>query len=304
MTDDDGTLAELFDRLGCEIALCVQALDGAAEFTLAADRQVTPGSTMKVQVALEAETWFAEGRLDPREQVALPAEGRTPGPVGLSLFADEATLSLRDMVTLMLTISDNPSTDALLRRVGTGAVNATAARLGLTGTVVTSDLATLVDAVARDLGRADWNDLDTWAATASAEDHARADALLVASPTLSPTTGTRTTPYDMARLLRLIWTDQAGPPEACARVRAVMARQLTRHRLAAGFRRPVAVAAKSGSLLGVVRNEIGVITHPDGRRYAAAVFTRSRPGADDAAVNAAIGTAAARAVAALRAAGA
>jgi len=87
---------------------------------------------------------------------------------------------------------------------------------------------------------------------------------------------------------------------ACERVRAVMARQLTRHRIASGFRFPVQVAAKSGSLAGVIRNEIGVISCPDGCRYAAAVFTRSRPGSDDLAISGAIGTATARAVAALR----
>ncbi|WP_459184983.1 hypothetical protein [Streptomyces sp.] len=51
----------------------------------------------------------------------------------------------------------------------------------------------------------------------------------------------------------------------------------------------------------MVRNEVGVIAYPDGRRYAAAVFTRSRPGSDEAPINAAIGAAAARAVSALRA---
>ncbi|MDX6351464.1 MAG: beta-lactamase class [Streptomyces sp.] len=61
------------------------------------------------------------------------------------------------------------------------------------------------------------------------------------------------------------------------------------------------MAAKSGGLAGVVRNEVGVIAYPDGRRYAAAVFTRSRPGSDEAPINAAIGAAAARAVSALRA---
>ncbi|MET7303404.1 serine hydrolase [Embleya sp. NPDC005575] len=95
-------------------------------------------------------------------------------------------------------------------------------------------------------------------------------------------------------------TDRATPAAACARVRAVMARQVTRHRIAGGFRPPVRVAAKSGSLVGVIRNEIGVISYPDGRRYAAAVFTRSRPGSDDFAISGAIGTATAQAVAALR----
>jgi beta-lactamase class A len=72
------------------------------------------------------------------------------------------------------------------------------------------------------------------------------------------------------------------------------------HRLASGFRRPVEVAAKSGSLIGIVRNEIGVISYPDGRRYAAAVFDRPPLGSDDAAINAAIGTAASHAVGSLQ----
>lgn len=76
-----------------------------------------------------------------------------------------------------------------------------------------------------------------------------------------------------------------------------MGRQLTRHRLAAGFAHPVRVAAKSGGLMGVVRNEVGVIEFPDGAAYVAAIFTRaSAPGASDGA----IGAAAAAAVASLR----
>ncbi|WP_268982587.1 serine hydrolase [Streptomyces sp. HF10] len=114
-----------------------------------------------------------------------------------------------------------------------------------------------------------------------------------------PGVGTRTTARDMVRLLRLLWSGQAGPAEACARVRAVMGRQLTRHRIASGFRTPVRVAAKSGGLAGIVRDEVGVVSYPDGRRYAAAVFTRSSAGADDAAINAAIGTATAHAIASL-----
>ncbi|MFE3204728.1 serine hydrolase [Embleya sp. NPDC059237] len=82
--------------------------------------------------------------------------------------------------------------------------------------------------------------------------------------------GTRTTARDMVDLLELIWTDHAEPAAACARVRAVMARQLTRRRIASTFRSPVRVAAKSGSLLGVIRNEVGVISYPDGGRHGAA----------------------------------
>ncbi len=42
-----------------------------------------------------------------------------------------------------------------------------------------------------------------------------------------------------------------------------MEQQPTRHRIGAGFPPGVHVAAKSGGLMGVVRNEIGVVRHPD-----------------------------------------
>ncbi|MFI6951336.1 serine hydrolase [Streptomyces sp. NPDC050422] len=297
MTDG---IEEVFGRAGCEGALCVQSLADGTTFCLRAGEPVVPASVVKVQIALEVESWFADGRLDPRERVALRAADRTPGPVGVSLFEDDAVLSWRDMVVMALTVSDNHTTDALLRRVGVDAVNATAARLGLTRTVLVSDLRTMLDSIGQDIGCTGWNDSVTWAAGASADALARADEQLLASRALDPLQGTRTTPRDMANLLRLIWTDQAGPAAACERVRTVMAKQLTRHRIASGFRLPVRVAVKSGSLVGVVRNEIGVISHPDGRRYAAAVFTRSPPGSDDVAISSAIGAATALAVAALR----
>jgi beta-lactamase class A len=293
-------IREIFERAGCEGVLCVQPLGGEAEFGLCPDAPVVSASVVKVQIALEAETWFAQGRLDPREPVTLSVADRTPGPVGISLFDDDVVLSWRDMVVLMLTISDNHATDTLLRRVGVDALNTTAARLGLTGTVIESDLRTMLDSIGLDLGHPGWKDALAWAAGASEDEAARADERLLACRALDPLRGTRTTPRDMVDLLRLIWTDRAAPTAACARVRAVMARQVTRHRIAGGFRPPVRVAAKSGSLVGVIRNEIGVISYPDGRRYAAAVFTRSRPGSDDAAISAAIGTATAQAVATLR----
>ncbi|SRR6266567_5678449 len=82
-------------------------------------------------------------------------------------------------------------------------------------------------------------------------------------------------------------------------INATLAALGLRHTIMAlGFPRSgIQVAAKCGSLLGVIRNEVGVITMPGGRRYAAAVFTRAdRPYDNEHEINAALGTAAARAV--------
>jgi beta-lactamase class A len=108
------------------------------------------------------------------------------------------------------------------------------------------------------------------------------------------------TPQDMTRLLSLIWRDAAGPAAACRFVRELMGRQACGHRLAAAFDAGVAVAAKSGSVLDV-RNEIGVASYPDGRRYAIAVFTRGGWGLRRPDIDTVIGRAARLAVDALRA---
>jgi beta-lactamase class A len=45
--------------------------------------------------------------------------------------------------------------------------------------------------------------------------------------------------------------------------------------LAHGFDVATTIFAKSGSLFGVIRNEVGVTELPGGARYAVAVLTRS-----------------------------
>lgn len=70
------------------------------------DDLVTPASVMKIQVALAIENAIRDGSVDGAERRALRPADRTPGPVGLSLIGDEVTMTVRDLVALMLTISD------------------------------------------------------------------------------------------------------------------------------------------------------------------------------------------------------
>jgi beta-lactamase class A len=298
----DEQIASLFDDAGCTAQLCVSTLRGDAEICIDGRDAVVAASVIKLLIALELEIQFAEHRLDPSEPCTITEQRRAPGSVGISLYSDDVTASLRDLVVAMMTISDNAASDAVLHTVGIAAVNTRAAELGLGGTIVVSDLATMIEALAVDTGFASYAAMTDWIGCDHAPDEIRAVEVRIASSrALTPTSTTRTTPRDMAELLRLIWTDRAGPPEACRRIRTLMGRQLTRNRIASGFPHRVRVAAKSGGLMGVVRNEVGVIELPDGDAYVAAIFTSaSGPDADDAEINRAIGAAAAAAVATLR----
>jgi beta-lactamase class A len=149
----------------------------------------------------------------------------------------------------------------------------------------------MLDDMAQEAGFPDYSALVAYQPTSGAPSMQRVRQRLHVSAALDPTRRSHTTASDTVRLLQAIWTDTAASPPACASVRHAMGAQLTRHRIASGFGPDVTVAAKSGGLMGLVRNEAGVITFPDGEQYAVAVFTRSKPDAtvDPARIDAGIG---------------
>jgi beta-lactamase class A len=281
---------EIFEELSVAGTAYAAPISGPG-IGLHAKDLVTPASVGKIQIALAVEDAIATGALDGGQQRTLRPQRRTAGPVGMSLLRDEVRMSVRDLVTLMLTISDNVATDELVALVGLDQINQLTARLGLTRTGITSDLASMLNDMAGDAGFVDYPALAAHDPSTGPPSLAQVRLRLHRSAALDPARGWSTTAADTVRLLQAAWTDTAATPAACARVRQSMAQQLTRHRIASGFGPDVAVAAKSGALMGLVRNEAGVVTFPDRRRYAIAVFTRSTPETttDPAHIDAAIG---------------
>jgi beta-lactamase class A len=300
--DTDDEIRDLFLRAGCTGTVCAGEITGTGTYGLDADVLVAPASVVKVQIGLTVLNAIADGTVDGTDRVLLPAARRTRGPAGVSLLSDDVEMSVRDLVTMMLTISDNVATDALTALVGVEAVNGVTGRLGMADTAVASDLATMLDAMAVEAGFADYAALEVYQPGDGGPSADEIQSRLAASAALDPARGTHTTARDAVRLLRALWNDEAGPRPACAQVRQAMARQLTRHRIASGFPPDVKVAAKSGGLMGVVRNEVGVVGFPDGTSYAVAVFTRTDPAAtpDSRRIDATVGLVAERAVATFR----
>lgn len=294
-------VARVFREAGCQGWLCALEVDGEGEACHDADESVVSASVFKVAVALEVFRQASAGKLDPAQRIRVDPAGATPGPTGISVFADEAELSVRDLALLMLSVSDNAATDVLIGLLGLDAVNATLGELGLTGTVIPGNVADYLDWIGQDAGFAGWADLERRGASLPPEEERHAIGKALAGRAFDPYRAIRTTARETATLLRLIWRDEAGPPDACAHVRRLMSLQVTRQRIALGFpRQGVRVAAKSGTLLGLIRNEAAAISFPD-RRYTVAVFTRAHEQwAGEHQVNAAIGQAAALAVDCLR----
>ncbi|MFJ8854945.1 serine hydrolase [Streptomyces sp. NPDC102437] len=252
------------------------------------DDPVVLASVFKIPVAVAYAREVAAGRLDETEQTLVTARYRIGG-IGTAGCADDVEMSWRDLAHFMLTMSDNAATDLVFHRVGQEAVDRVLADLGLVRTRLIGCCEDLFASVVADLGGNSDSDLEALLGEATPEQ-------MLKLSVRDPERTTSSTPREMTALLDAIWTDRAGEPEACERVRKIMAQQVWPHRLSSGFPSGVRIAAKTGTLPGV-RNEAGVVTLGDGRQFAVAVFTRAHSLEDRLpAVDASIGAAARLAV--------
>ncbi len=270
-------LRTIFTEAGCDGTLFAERLRDGAHLALDPDRPVALASVFKVVVALAFARAAVAGEIDPTERVMLASADRTPGPTGLSVCADDAVLSWRDLAYFMMALSDNAATDALTERVGLARVKATLDALGLRNMAVPGTMREELDGVAADLGFATWRQVqDAQAGGMGEEARVRASDLgrIAGSRVLDPARGWRGTAREAAQLVTAIWSDRAGPAEACAQVRWLMGHQ-PRSRIASAMPEGVRAWGKSGSLFGVARNEAGVVEYPGGERYIVAVFTRA-----------------------------
>ncbi|MER8047688.1 serine hydrolase [Streptomyces sp. NPDC094032] len=286
-------LRTMFAEAGLRGHLFARDIDGPAAVGLDEDTPVALASVFKIPIALAYACEAEAGRLDRTERHPVPL-GLRDGGIGVSGCADPVEMSLRDLVGMMLTMSDNAATDVVLRRVGLDRVNELLALLGRHDTHLVGGCSDIVGALLADLGAASLAEAQPVLAALPAEEIMRLSVCV-------PGRTTRSTARDTAALLVQIWRDEAGPAAACREVRDVMARQIWPHRLASGFGDDYRVAGKTGTLPGW-RNEAGVVEHRDGGRYAVAVFTRAAtPQEIDPEADRAIGRAARIAVDALRA---
>ena len=292
-------LEGVFAAAGCRGMLAVLEIDGPGQVSICGDGLAVAASSFKIAVGLELFCRHAAGEVDLDERLRLLPEQRTPGGQGFCLFEDEVDVSLRDAARMMLTISDNTATDAVIRRIGSERVTARLRALGLERTEFSSTVQGLFDAIGRATGLANFAELirafDQTGSPQEAGDLRR--RYFEACSPLSGSRSNTTTAQEMARLVRLIWRDEAGPAQACSALRTMMSQQKLTRKLANGFADDVRVATKSGTIAGLVSNDVGAVLYPDGRRYAVAVLTEALvPGSADHEADTAIGTAARLAV--------
>jgi beta-lactamase class A len=136
-------LRERFETEVTEIAARVDGVLGVTILDLATGDRIsvsggmvfTQASAIKLPILVTLMRQVEAGEQSLEEVVTLAASDVVPGSGVLQqLTPGKVSLSLRDVATLMVTVSDNTATNMVIDRVGMAKVDAEMARLGLSST--------------------------------------------------------------------------------------------------------------------------------------------------------------------------
>jgi beta-lactamase class A len=113
----------------------VKSLETGEEIALDADRQMETMSTIKIPLMVEVLEQIRAGKFKLTDKYTFAAADSQPGTGTIQRLDAGAVMTVKDLVTLMIIVSDNTATEVLYRMVGgPEAVNARMTALGLAKT--------------------------------------------------------------------------------------------------------------------------------------------------------------------------
>ena len=209
------------ERAGGTVGVAIIAPGGEA-YTRQGERRFAAASTVKIPIMVEVYRRVERGELSLADPYTLQPQDKAPGSGVLLHLHDGMGLTLRDLVYLMISISDNTATNVLIDLVGMAAVNETMGALGMGNSRLARKMR----------GRpAGPDEPENWA-----------------------------TPGDYAAIVAAILAGRAASAESCAAMVAMLEGQQNRRRIARHLpeREGIRWGSKTGSIAGVT-NDVGFI---------------------------------------------
>jgi beta-lactamase class A len=113
-----------------KVSLYAKNLNTGVSYGISAQEPVRTASTIKLAIMVECFFEAAEGKLKWTDPLRVTADEKVSGTGVVQDLSDGDELPIRDMVDLMIVVSDNTATNLILNRIGGNAVNARMAQLG------------------------------------------------------------------------------------------------------------------------------------------------------------------------------
>ncbi len=252
----------IIEDSGAEIAVSARHLESDQRIEIDAGRVFPMCSVLKIPVLVEAFRQIEEGRfaLDDRWELTT-AEKNLPSGI-LVFFEDGLAPTVRDLLTLMIIISDNTATDMVMHRLGEGRVTRTMHSLGLTDIHVPMTIREIFDDL---LPSGDPTQDMLALATAPRNRDGRCFSLGADNDV--------GTPAALTDLLVRIWRGEIVSRAACDSMLEILLKQQLNDRLPRYLPPGTRCAHKTGTLPGI-RNDSGIIYAGDNSHVAVTVFSR------------------------------
>jgi beta-lactamase class A len=235
-------------------------------------------STFKVPIAVQLLTRVDKGEVKLDQMIEIKQSDLHPGSGTLSDLFNKGglALSVRNLMELMLLISDNSATDVILRTAGGGeAVTARMRQLGIEGINVNRSTALLISDW---LGVTNLPPEDRWSPEvfAAAFSAVKPEDQKAAGKKFDDDPRDTSTPDAMASLLERIYRKNILKPETSDLLLDIMRRCRTGEaRLRGLLPEGTEIAHKTGTIGGTA-NDVGIITLPDNAGHVVvAAFVKS-----------------------------
>lgn len=267
-------LQEMVNAFPGTMGLAVRDIETGAEISINGDQPFPMASVYKIPIMVEVFRQVEAKKFALDERIELTDNDRTLGSGVLTLMTSGLKPTIKDLVTLMIILSDNEATDILLNKVGAPNVTATMRALGLNNIRVDRttfelirDYLTLLDETARDKTKQQLlSPMRLTPRTPERVAQADAEFAKVMKDTASP--------RDMARLLEKIVKGEAASSASCQQMMTILNRQQFNQRLPRYLPENVGMAHKTGTIASTT-NDAGVM-FVRGRPVALVVFTMDK----------------------------
>jgi beta-lactamase class A len=224
-----------------KVTLYAKNLQSGASYGVGAEDPVRTASTIKLAIMVECFFEAAEGKLQWSEPLKVSAGEKVSGSGVVQELSEGDELPIRDMVDLMIVLSDNTATNLILNRIGGDAVNARMAQLGFEQTRVMRKI----------LG--DRNDLKPFPSGITAEG---------AKPENKKWGIGRSSPREMVAILEKLYRGELVSKAASDEMLAILKRQRDHDGIARDMK-DITIANKSGAL-DHLRSDVGIVYSPRG----------------------------------------
>jgi beta-lactamase class A len=240
-------------------------LERGDEINLHADESFPMASVLKIPVLVEAARQMDAGKFTLDDRWQLTVAEKNLGSGVLTFFDDGLLPTVRDLLTLMIIISDNTATDMIINRLGKEQIVNSMRQLGLQNVHLPLTIRQIFETI---LPSADPTQ-DPYSVALENKDYTPPPG--AAGYSKGPENNV-STPRDMTRLLELIYRGRAASREGTDEMLRILLKQTLNDRLPRFLPPGTRVAHKTGTLSGF-RNDAGILYVDDQQHVAVTVFS-------------------------------